>query len=203
MESQQLSIAIAGPAHVIRYGLTGIIRECLTGIGIRIIPLNDLQSIQSSFNHQHISVIIIDAAIIDANHKIIQTIKREHPDTALLAFQYQFLSSAAISQFDTVITIDQSDSEIASVIRNAVVKNQNFSPETRTETLSERETDVLKLLVTGLSGKEIADKLNISVNTVISHRKNISQKTGIKSLAGLTIYAVANKIISMSSLQMQ
>ncbi len=203
MESQQPIVAIAGPAHVIRYGLTGIVREFLTGMGLRILHLNDLQSIQSSFNHQHISVVIIDAAIIDANHKNIQLLKREHPETALLAFQYQFLNNTILSLFDAVITIDQSDSEIAAAIRNALAKNQNISSDTRTETLSERETDVLKLLVTGLSGKEIADKLNISVNTVISHRKNISQKTGIKSLAGLTIFAVANKIISMSSLQRQ
>ena len=49
------------------------------------------------------------------------------------------------------------------------------------EPLSERETEVLEQLVNGLSNKEIADKLNISIHTVISHRKNITQKTGIKS----------------------
>jgi DNA-binding NarL/FixJ family response regulator len=67
------------------------------------------------------------------------------------------------------------------------------------ETLSERETDVLKLLVTGNANKEIADKLNISTNTVITHRKNISQNTGIKSVSGLTIYAVVNNYISIDS----
>jgi DNA-binding CsgD family transcriptional regulator len=58
---------------------------------------------------------------------------------------------------------------------------------------------VLKLLVQGSSNKEIADKLNISIHTVVSHRKNIIQKTGIKSQAGLTIYAISNKIISLDS----
>ena len=66
------------------------------------------------------------------------------------------------------------------------------------ETLSEREIDVLKLLVAGNANKEIADKLNISTHTVITHRKNISQKTGIKSVSGLTIYAVLKEIISVS-----
>jgi len=49
--------------------------------------------------------------------------------------------------------------------------------------------------VKGFSNKEVADNLNISIHTVISHRKNISQKTGIKSQSGLTIYAISNKII--------
>ena len=62
--------------------------------------------------------------------------------------------------------------------------------------LSERETAVLRLLVKGLSQKEIADQLNVSIHTVISHRKNISEKTGIKSIAGLTIFALTKKIVT-------
>lgn len=56
--------------------------------------------------------------------------------------------------------------------------------------LSPREIEVLVLISKGLINKEIADKLNISMTTVISHRKNITEKLGIKSVAGLTIYAV-------------
>ncbi len=62
--------------------------------------------------------------------------------------------------------------------------------EERVETLSPREIEVTKLLVEGLINKEIAAKLSISLTTVITHRKNIFEKLGIKSLAGLTIYAV-------------
>ena len=56
--------------------------------------------------------------------------------------------------------------------------------------LSPREIEVLVLITKGLINKEIADNLNISLTTVISHRKNITEKLGIKSVAGLTIYAV-------------
>jgi DNA-binding NarL/FixJ family response regulator len=52
-------------------------------------------------------------------------------------------------------------------------------------------------LAKGLTNKEIADKLNISTNTVITHRKNLSQKTGIKSVSGLTIFAVVQKLVSI------
>ncbi len=52
-----------------------------------------------------------------------------------------------------------------------------------------------------MANKLIADKLNISINTVITHRKNISQKTGIKSISGLTIYAVVKKLISIDSVR--
>ncbi|ERI81961.1 MULTISPECIES: response regulator transcription factor [Bacteroides] len=58
--------------------------------------------------------------------------------------------------------------------------------------LSAREIEVLVLITKGLINKEIADKLNISQTTVITHRKNITEKLGIKSVSGLTIYAVMN-----------
>lgn len=66
--------------------------------------------------------------------------------------------------------------------------------------LSPRETEVLILITKGLINKEIAQKLNISLTTVISHRKNIMEKLGIKSVAGLAIYAVMHGYIEADSI---
>lgn len=71
---------------------------------------------------------------------------------------------------------------------------------TDTHDLSAREIEVLKLITKGLINKEIADKLNISLTTVISHRKNITEKLGIKSVSGLTIYAVMNGYVEADSI---
>lgn len=71
---------------------------------------------------------------------------------------------------------------------------------TETEELSEREKEVLVQIVRGLSNKEIADVLCISMHTVISHRKNITRKLNIHSSAGLTIYAIVNKLIDINNL---
>lgn len=68
------------------------------------------------------------------------------------------------------------------------------------EMLSEREKEVLAEVVKGLSNKEIADELCISVHTVITHRKNISRKLNIHSPAGLTIYAIVNNLVDISTL---
>ena len=65
------------------------------------------------------------------------------------------------------------------------------------EELSTREKEVLREVVNGLSNKEIADKLNISTHTVISHRKNITRKLDIHSVAGLTIYALVNGLVEL------
>ena len=59
--------------------------------------------------------------------------------------------------------------------------------------LSDREMEVLELVAQGLSSKEISSRLNIAVNTVNTHRKSITRKTGIKSVAGLAVYAMLKK----------
>lgn len=67
-------------------------------------------------------------------------------------------------------------------------------------TLSAREIEVLILVTKGYINKEIADKLNIGLTTVISHRKNITEKLGIKSVSGLAIYAVMNGYVDADSI---
>ena len=69
------------------------------------------------------------------------------------------------------------------------------------DALSEREKDVIIALVQGMANKEIADHLCISVNTVITHRRNIARKLQIHSPAGLTIYAIVNGLVDISSIE--
>ena len=70
------------------------------------------------------------------------------------------------------------------------------------DTLSDRERDVIISLVQGMSNKEIADHLCISTNTVITHRRNIAHKLQIHSPAGLTIYAIVNGLVDISSVKL-
>ena len=70
------------------------------------------------------------------------------------------------------------------------------------EQLSDREKEILVCLVQGMSNKEIANSLFISLNTVITHRRNIARKLQIHSVAGLTIYAIVNKLVDISLLHL-
>ena len=69
------------------------------------------------------------------------------------------------------------------------------------ETLSEREKEIIVCITKGMSNKEIADHLFLSVHTVITHRRNISSKLQIRSTAGLIIYAIANKLVCIEDIQ--
>jgi len=79
--------------------------------------------------------------------------------------------------------------------------NRMHALKPETGELSERERDVLIQIVRGLSNKEIADVLCISMHTVITHRTHITRKLNIHSTAGLTIYAIVNKLIDLNQLE--
>ena len=66
--------------------------------------------------------------------------------------------------------------------------------------LSDREIEVMSLIVQGFINKEIADRLHIGLSTVITHRKNIMEKLGIKSVSALTIYAVMHGYVDINSI---
>ena len=69
------------------------------------------------------------------------------------------------------------------------------------EELTDREKEILISVAQGLLNKEIADRHNISINTVITHRKNITRKIGIKTVPGLTAYAILNNLIDINSIE--
>lgn len=69
--------------------------------------------------------------------------------------------------------------------------------------LTQREMEVLRQVAMGYSNKEIADSLHISIHTVITHRKNITGKLGIKSISGLTVYAIINHLIDPDQIDME
>lgn len=92
-----------------------------------------------------------------------------------------------------VIGRNKDESDISEAIRT--ILKSITSPNEISDELSKREIEVIRLVADGMINKEIAERLCISVNTVITHRKNISAKLGIKSASGLSLYAVMNGLI--------
>lgn len=85
---------------------------------------------------------------------------------------------------------------------SAKISNMISQTPQNDEQLSDREKDVIVALVQGMTNKEIADHLYISINTVITHRRNIARKLQIHSPAGLTIYAIVNNLVDISTVKL-
>ncbi len=82
-----------------------------------------------------------------------------------------------------------------------IIGNKNSKkPVDKNQPLTEREITILKHITLGLTNQEIAEKLFLSVHTVMTHRKNLTKKLGIKTVSGLTVYALLNKIIEIQDI---
>ena len=78
-------------------------------------------------------------------------------------------------------------------------KNEPVRPDE--SELSDREKEILVCVAKGMLNKQIADRFNLSIYTVITHRKNITRKTGIKTVAGLTVYAILNNLVDINTIK--
>lgn len=90
---------------------------------------------------------------------------------------------------------------IEAIEKKLLFNNEENANTEKTESLTDREIEILSSVVKGLTNKEIAQKLFLSTHTVISHRRNITRKLEIHSTAGLTIYAIVNKLVSLDEIK--
>ncbi|MBQ4376395.1 MAG: DNA-binding response regulator [Bacteroidales bacterium] len=157
-------------------------------------PLHDATLLQERIASQRPDIVVINPTLLPQSQQssLVQHIALSRPVVALV---YQYLAPQSLQGFTAVLDIRENRSRVASLLRECCDKDE----ETENYELSDRETDVLILLAQGLSSKAIADRLNISVHTVNTHRKNITHKTGIKSIAGLAVYATLHNIIETPS----
>lgn len=200
MGSERGQIVFIGPSELLFLGIAGLLKSHSNLYNV--VYCNSFKDAERYLIHDSSWVVIIDGLIAESSHKQVLNYRKECRNCLFILLIYQYINNAVFSDYDQVIRIDQKPEEITSSILNAITAlNQNHLTGLKANVLTERETNVLRLLVKGLSAKDIADQLNISVNTVITHKKNISFKIGIKSLAGLTIYAVTSKIVSIESIR--
>jgi len=104
------------------------------------------------------------------------------------------------STFDIIYLNDKEPQLVKNIKRNIALSEKQERHDGEERNLSEREQDVIREIALGRTNKEIADNLFISAHTVITHRKNITRKLGIKTVSGLTVYAILNKIIQMEEI---
>ncbi|MBQ7878021.1 MAG: response regulator transcription factor [Bacteroidaceae bacterium] len=144
-------------------------------------------------------IIIINPAVIDYNERfdIRSFFGGENEITAIVALTYTSYEESVLRQYDGCIGIYDTAARIAQKLHTAIEESQ-LAPKNELNELSTRERDILVAVAKGSTNKEIADQFNISVYTVISHRRNISRKLGINSIPGLTVYAIMNKLVDIS-----
>jgi DNA-binding NarL/FixJ family response regulator len=188
------------PSFIITSGLVKIIAESQHFEVIT--PLNETDLLKNRLVSYKPDILIINPTLfINSNNQHIRNIKSEYPKMTLIALVYQYVEPSLLKLFHGTLDIRDSKNFIDEKIDDIYASVNIDEPQNENSyELSKRETSVLILIAKGLMNKEIADKLNISIHTVISHRKNITRKTNIKSAAGLAMYALMNNLIEEGNL---
>ena len=110
------------------------------------------------------------------------------------------IDSMQLKDYNERIALYDSVEVIAEKL-NGLMKTEDEMQDSDAEPLSQREKEIITYVVKGLTNKEIADNLCLSVHTVITHRRNIARKLQIHSPAGLTIYAIVNKLVELKDIE--
>nr|MBD3621691.1 LuxR family transcriptional regulator [Sunxiuqinia sp.] len=167
---------------------------------MEITQLNSAKDLSSFLGISNSTMILILEAQADLNLKAIDLLKKNN-DVCLVGFyaetsdeQFEKIFDYQLNHYSSPLQIQK----LIQVIRQSGNKNKNAMQDNGE--LTSREKDVIKLIALGLANKEIADKLFISIHTVISHRKNITEKLGIKSISGLTVYAIMNNLLDIQDI---
>jgi DNA-binding NarL/FixJ family response regulator len=193
--SKHLNIILVEASFVVCDGLDEIFRK--NGLNCQLSQAGSLDDVKLLLTKSKCDIVIINPQAVLNNEAMLDIVKNQYNHIKWIAFVYAYFDARILSLFDAVINITDTPETIIATVSKL---NPNLQDTASQDILSDREIDVLKLVATGMANKEIADKLNISTHTVISHRKNISQKTGIKSVSGLTIYAVVKNLVSIETL---
>ena len=146
-------------------------------------------------------VVIVDPAVFDfQSRKECRILIADSCDASVLALEGPFVTDDILKQFDGAISLYDDTGSVTRKISSALDSKQPDIVAEGNE-LSAREKEILVCVAQGMLNKEIADKFCLSIYTVITHRKNITRKTGIKTVAGLTVYAILNNLIDINSVQ--
>ena len=185
-------IIIVDPSPILLRGLTSFIEE-YSQLSV-VSQLDNADRLEEKIISYNPKILIINPLSLHYKDTAVK-IQSSFPDLIVIALVSSYIEKEMLMKFDEVIEMNDTKQKIANKIFN-ILKAKTFeSSQNESIELTNRERDVLVALVKGLTNKEISEKLFISIHTVITHRKNIIKKTGIKSVSGLTVYALINNII--------
>ena len=194
--NDNIKVVIADNSAIIRAGITTVLKR-LPNYTISTNEISNLETLQMFLRLHTPEILLINPLILSNN--TISAIKKEFPKIKTVAILSSFIDSKTLTDFDDTISIFDETDSIITKMDGLLTKNEEES--TDTEQLSYREKEIIACIVKGMTNKAIADKLSISIHTVITHRRNITKKLQIHSAAGLAIYAIVNKIVEIQDIK--
>ena len=198
--STNLKVAIAEPADIIRYGLEMMLKR-LPGFRLQLVEIATANSLLDLLQLHKPDLLIVNPLLPGSFG--LSHIKEECgcEEMKCVALQTTPVDPQTLEVYDERLSLYDSAEEIARKLQRLTQKPdaEGAEGEEGQQLLSQREKEIVVCVVKGMTNREIADRLFLSTHTVITHRRNIARKLQIHSASGLTIYAIVNKLVELSS----
>lgn len=186
------TIVLHIPSPVISAGIEALINKN-NKLSVNIISAGE-NDITDLVCRKRPSLLIADPICLGNTE--ITTLRSQCPAMKICALYSAPLPHSVSHKYDDTLSIYDNSETLYQIIARATSRDSEDDNDDRKE-LSPREKEVVVGIVKGLSNKEIANSMYVSVNTVMTHRRNIASKLKIHSPAGLTIYAIVSKLVSL------
>lgn len=195
-----IRIAVAETSVIVRGGLTAALKR-LSNVKVQPIELLSMEAVHDCIRTQCPDMLIVNPAFGD-----FFDVTRFREETSgkkirLIALVTSFVDASLLNKYDESISIFDDLENLSKKIAGLLNMTSEEEDIDSQDTLSQREREIVICVVKGMTNKEIAEKLFLSIHTVITHRRNISKKLQIHSAAGLTIYAIVNKLVALSDVK--
>lgn len=192
-------ILIAETSPIINSGLSSFLND-MNQIAVASI-VDNIDDLQDKIIMHNPDVLIINPMMLGCMlNTFVKQMTQNHPNINRVALVTSYVDKNILKNFKEVIELSDNKQKVINKMLNLQNNNDETSAQNESVDLSNREVDVLVCVAKGMTNKDISDMLNISVHTVITHRKNIVKKTGIKSVSGLTVYALLNNLVEESEI---
>lgn len=195
----KILIAVAESSVIVRSGLVSVLKR-LPDMEVEVVEVTSKDGIRHCMEMHTPQILIVNPQLegwfdVDAFR---QCYKQEVKLVSLLC---SMVDSSQLKGYDERVTLFDDMASLEKKITELLNIADEEGPDQ--DALSQREKEIVGCIVRGMTNKEIAEKLFISVHTVMTHRKNITRKLQIHSAAGLTIYAIVNKLVELSEVKVQ
>lgn len=195
----KLHIVIAEASPVLSSGFAQCLRR-IPGIQANILEVKSLRALSDCVRSNLPDIILINPTFGGIFNPQVFRNENHCGGCKIVAIEIGKLSKQAADLYDGLISVIDDLNTISSKIKSLCSSPSENSDEK--ENLSQREKEIISLVVKGMTNQEIADKLFLSIHTVITHRRNIARKLEIHSATGLTIYAIVNKIVDIEEIKL-
>lgn len=191
---RHISIALMMPSAILASGLTSVIRR-LSDVQCSITEIGG-ENYFEELSKLHPSILIVDPVNCPLQWDALKS--SSSSPVKIIAVLVQQMPKESLKWFDDTISVYDTAATIMETVRRNAMTGED---DDRGKELSPREKEVIVGIVKGLSNKEIASEMNVSVNTVMTHRRNIAAKLHIHTPAGLTIYAIVSDLVKLEDIK--